>query len=214
MFAENQAIPLFPTFVWMHRLTPEDTTRINHTIRTKLLSLLTPGADKLQNFRHQTEQNLHTLNEFQEFNQVLLTAAKGVIDFMQVAEEGIEITSCWANINTKGGVTQPHTHPNNYLGGVYYVDTPENSGSITFEDPRAQPKLISPRVHKSTGENSGYTILNVEPGMLLLFPAWLVHSVKPNPSNQLRISVSFNLMFSAFTEKVSPVQWQGNVPTT
>ncbi|NKB20968.1 MAG: hypothetical protein GKS01_10755 [Alphaproteobacteria bacterium] len=214
MFAENHAMPLFPTFVWMHRLKPEDTKRVNDTIRTKLLSMLEPGAEKLQNFRHQTDQNLHTLPEFQEFSEYLLAATKGVMDFMQVAEEGIEITSCWANINTKGGLTQPHTHPNNYLGGVYYVDTPENSGSIMFEDPRAQPKLISPRVHQSTGENSGHTIMNVEPGVLLLFPAWLVHSVKPNPSDQLRISVSFNLMFSGFTERVSPVQWEGTVPTT
>lgn len=214
MFAENQAMPLFPTFVWTHRLKPEDTTRVNDTIRTKLLSLLQPGAAKRKNFRHQTEQNLHTLPEFQEFNQYLLAATKGVMDFMQVAEEGIEITSCWANINTKGGFTQPHTHPNNYLGGVYYVDTPEDSGSITFEDPRAQPKLISPQIHQSTNENSGQTILNVEPGTLLLFPAWLVHSVKPNPSDKLRISISFNLMFSSFTEKVSPVKWKATVPPT
>jgi len=214
MFADNQALPLFPTTVWLHRLEQERAAKMNDTIRTKLLSLLEPGAENLENARHQTEKDLHTLPEFQEFNQVLMTAAKGVTDFMQIDEEEMKITSCWANINTKGGTTKPHTHPNNYLGGVYYVDTPENSGSIQFEDPRAQPKMISPRFRKSTADNSGHVIVDVEPGMLLLFPAWLVHSVKPNPSDQLRISISFNLMFDAFTEKVSPVQWQGNVPTT
>ncbi|MBK17478.1 MAG: hypothetical protein CMM52_01385 [Rhodospirillaceae bacterium] len=213
MFAENQAIPLFPTFVWMHQLNPEDTVRINNTIRAKLLSLLGPDAQQHENKANQTNQNLHTLPEFQEFNQVLLKATKGVMDFLHVAEEGIEITSCWANMNTKGAVNPAHTHPNNYLGGVYYVDTPENSGSIVFEDPRAQPRLISPRVSQSTRENSGRATLNVEPGTLLLFPAWLVHSVEPNPSENLRISISFNLMFSSFTEKVSPVQWTGNIPT-
>jgi uncharacterized protein (TIGR02466 family) len=214
MFADNQALALFPTTVWLHRLNPEDTARINDTIRGKLLSLLDPGAENLENTRHQTGKDLHTLPEFQEFNKVLMTTAKGATDFLKIAEEGLEITSCWANINTKGGTTKPHTHPNNYLGGVYYVDTPENSGSIEFEDPRIQPKLIHPRFHGPTEENSGHVTVDVEPGMLLLFPAWLVHSVKPNPSDQLRISISFNLMFSAFTEKVSPVQWKGNVPTT
>ena len=31
---------------------------------------------------------------------------------------------------------------------------------------------------------------------------------------QERISISFNLMFSSFTEKVSPVKWQGNLAIT
>jgi hypothetical protein len=34
MFADNQALALFPTTVWLHRLKPEDTTRIDdHRIR-------------------------------------------------------------------------------------------------------------------------------------------------------------------------------------
>lgn len=214
MFADNQALALFPTTVWLHRLEQERAARMNETIRSKLLSMLEPGAETLENTRHQTDKNLHTLPEFQEFTEILMTAAKGATDFLKIAEEGMEITSCWANINTKGGTTKPHTHPNNYLGGVYYVDTPEGSGSIEFEDPRIQPKLISPRFKGPTAENSGHVTVDVEPGMLLLFPAWLVHSVKPNPSDQMRISISFNLMFSAFTEKVSPVQWKGKVATT
>jgi hypothetical protein len=135
-------MPLFPTFVWTHRLKPEDTTRVNDTIRTKLLSLLQPGAAKRKNFRHQTEQNLHTLPEFQEFNQYLRAATKGVMDFMQIAEEGIEITSCWANINTKGGFTQPHTpeqlsrrrllcrHPRRFR--IDYIRRPARPTKINF----------------------------------------------------------------------------------
>jgi len=31
-------------------------------------------------------------------------------------------------------------------------------------------------------------------GRLIMFPAWLVHCVDPNMSDELRISVSFNFM--------------------
>jgi hypothetical protein len=107
-----------------------------------------------------------------------------------------------------------HTHPNNYLGGVYYVDVPADAATITFQDPRPQSYVVSPRVKQSTPENSGRAIIPVKEGMLILFPAWLSHSVSANPTPQERISVSFNLMFSSFTEKVSPAKWQGNLPVT
>ena len=64
-----------------------------------------------------------------------MTAAKGATDFLKIAEEGLEITSCWANINTKGGTTKPHTHPNNYLSGVYYVDTSASAYTIVAVSP-------------------------------------------------------------------------------
>jgi uncharacterized protein (TIGR02466 family) len=213
MFAETSAMPLFPTFVWMHQLSADDTGRMNNVIRAKLMSLLERNLPAEPGEKLQTEQNLHQLPEFQELTSCILAAASGVRDFMHVAEEGMEITSCWANFHPKGAFNPPHTHPNNYLGGVYYVDTPDNSGSITFEDPRAQPQIVSPRVSQFTAENTGRAIIDVKEGMLLLFPAWLVHTVDPNPSDQIRISISFNLMFPAFTEKVSPARWKGHVST-
>jgi len=44
-------------------------------------------------------------------------------------------------------------------------------------------------------------------GTLLLFPAYLPHSVDANTSEAERISLSFNLMFSSFTETLSKPLW-------
>ena len=41
-------------------------------------------------------------------------------------------------------------------------------------------------------------VLKVGDGSLLLFPAWLQHSVDANGSTRPRISLSFNLMFTGF----------------
>jgi ectoine hydroxylase-related dioxygenase (phytanoyl-CoA dioxygenase family) len=38
-------------------------------------------------------------------------------------------------------------------------------------------------------------VLTVSDGMLLMFPSYLAHSVAPNKSDKLRISISFNLKF-------------------
>lgn len=214
MFAETNALTLFPTFLWQHQLEPAESDRINSAFRAKLAELMEKNASDSPAKVLQTVQDLHTLPELQEFSRTVLTAARGVMDFLNVAEEGIEITSCWANINPSGASNPPHTHPNNYLGGVYYVDVPENADSIIFQDPRPQANVVSPRVSQDTAENSGRAVVSVKEGMLLIFPAWLVHQVSPNPAGQNRISVSFNLMFPAFTENVSPVKWQGNLQTS
>ena len=50
-------------------------------------------------------------------------------------------------------------------------------------------------------------MVRVQEGTLLVFPSWLHHSVNPNASDGLRISVSFNLMFQGFSEAVSPPMW-------
>ena len=44
-------------------------------------------------------------------------------------------------------------------------------------------------------------------GTLLVFPAWLVHSVDANRSERLRISASFNAMFSSYGETMSQPLW-------
>lgn len=43
--------------------------------------------------------------------------------------------------------------------------------------------------------------------MLLMFPACLQHSVDANAGEEERIGVSFNVMFSAFTENLSRPLW-------
>jgi hypothetical protein len=40
-----------------------------------------------------------------------------------------------------------------------------------------------------------------------MFPAFLEHSVDPNESEEERISVSFNVMFSSFAQQLSKPLW-------
>ena len=47
----------------------------------------------------------------------------------------------------------------------------------------------------------------MKPGTLVLFPAWLEHSVPPNGSAENRISLSFNVMFSRYGETMTRPLW-------
>ena len=49
--------------------------------------------------------------------------------------------------------------------------------------------------------------MRVKNGTLLIFPAYLQHSVDTNMSGTERLSISFNIMFSSFTEPLSRPLW-------
>jgi uncharacterized protein (TIGR02466 family) len=97
-----------------------------------------------------------------------------------------------------------HSHPNNFLSGVYYVQVPSGAGTIHFHDPRPQTAIIRPPVVELTAYNNDLTVVSVDEGTLLVFPAWLLHSVSINSAKERRISVSFNVMFVAYEETMSP----------
>ena len=50
-------------------------------------------------------------------------------------------------------------------------------------------------------------LIKVREGTLLMFPSYLEHSVDANTSDEERVSVSFNVMFSSFTEHLSKPLW-------
>ena len=81
----------------------------------------------------------------------------------------LEITGCWANVN--GWSHGVHTHPNNFLSGVYYVQTQAGADTINFHDPRVQTALIRPPVTALTADNTDQVVVRVREGTLLLFPA-------------------------------------------
>ena len=74
-----------------------------------------------------------------------------------------------------------------------------------FHDPRPHASVISPRSELTP--DTDQVVVKVKNGTLLLFPAYLQHSVDANIGAAERISLSFNLMFSSFTETLSKPLW-------
>lgn len=107
-----------------------------------------------------------------------------------------------------GGRAHPvHTHPNNFLSGVYYVQVDAGADTLNFHDPRPQTSLVRPPVTELTSANTAQVVVRVAVGTVLLFPSWLAHSVVANASPRARVSVSFNLMFTRFTETLAQPLW-------
>lgn len=129
--------------------------------------------------------------------------------FLKIGLQAFEITGCWANVHGRGASHGVHNHPNNFLSGVYCVQTQEGADTINFHDPRVQTAIIRPPVTQLTADNTDQVVVRVRNGTLLLFPAWLPHSVDPNRSDRERMNISFNIMFSAYSATMSPPLWGG-----
>lgn len=213
MFKTKKAFPLFPTTLWAFQLPAEKFGRINAGLRTKMDQLVAAAPDPNHEGGWQTAHDLHTLPEMRELTDYFTEAVNEVLDAFSVKHKGVKITGCWANISPPGGTHIGHMHPNNFLSAVYYVSVPPGANRITFHDPRHQIHILAPDVKEMNVHNSDYVNIEVEEGMLLLFPSWLIHSVPANASDRRRISISFNINFTEFTARLSPPSWEPDLPT-
>ena len=130
-----------------------------------------------------------------------------ILRFLRIGHDAFQITGCWATVLAKGASHRMHSHPNNFLSGAYYLRTHPGADSINFHDPRRQTGIIRPPVTELTAENTDQVVVKVRNGTLLMFPSYLEHSVDANASDHERISLSFNVMFSGFTEQLSKPLW-------
>ena len=106
----------------------------------------------------------------------------------------------WANINPPGGMNQAHIHPNALFSGVYYVKSQPKSGRLKIYDPRPGIQCNMPIRKPGNPGKDLWRFARIEPvpGRIIMFPAWLWHSVEENISNDIRISVSFNFIQDGF----------------
>ncbi|MBI2316604.1 MAG: 2OG-Fe(II) oxygenase family protein [Betaproteobacteria bacterium] len=197
---------MFPTLVWKVQIEAGRCEAINAAILAAV-ARIRPEAPLAAGQGWQSGQALHQLEELRDLNACVERSARSVLRFLKIAYDDLEITACWANILARGAAHKAHSHPNNFLSGVYYVQTDPAIDAINFHDPRSQTAVIRPPVAELTAENTDQVVVRVRNGMLLLFPSYLEHSVDANAGENERISVSFNIMFSAFTEKLAKPLW-------
>ena len=200
---------MFPTLVWRFDLKADRRDAINARVMA-LLADLRRGVAPLaagEGWQSEPELALHARAELRELADCVDHASRSILRFLRIGPDAVEITGSWVTILARGAAHRRHSHPNNFLSAVYYVQTDSGADTINFHDPRVQTGVIRPPVVELTDENTDQVVVRVHPGTLLLFPAYLEHSVGANTGTQERVSLSFNIMFSAFTEKLSRPLW-------
>ncbi len=209
----SEVLSIFPTRVWKIQLTSGFRQRVNSNI-LQVLNEINPDMTEIPpGGSWQSGQDLHNREQFVDLISCIDSTAQTVLRFLKIGHNAIEITGCWANINASGASHAIHSHPNNFLSGIYYVHTHPGADSVNFHDPRPQTGIIRPPVTELTSQNTDQVVVTVSDGMLLMFPSYLAHSVAPNESDKLRISISLNMVFSLYAERLSRPLWGSTVDT-
>jgi uncharacterized protein (TIGR02466 family) len=200
-------VSMFPTLVWKIQLGDTVRDAIAAQVGGLLASLREDAPALARGQGWQSEHALHRHEALGELCRCVEAAMRSVLRFMRVGTDALEITGCWATVLAPGAQHRLHSHPNNFLSAVYYVRTAAGADTINFHDPRVQTGIIRPPVVELTAVNTDQVVVRVSDGMLLVFPSWLAHSVDANGSGHERVSISFNMMFSNFTEALAKPLW-------
>lgn len=138
----------------------------------------------------------------------ILEAAQAVATRLTCGREGEAVKvdwkiNSWANVNQSGHGNEFHTHPGAYWSGSYYVDdggvfdNPALGGEFELQDPRGvAPAMYAPllAINVPGGQSVGASeLVRPKAGMMIIFPSWLSHGVRPYTGNGTRISIAFNL---------------------
>ena len=202
-----EIVRLFPTFVAKSLLGADARATVQRAILEQLRALRAGLPEPEPGEVWQSRHGLHAVSDLAPLVHHIRLGIEQGLAFLQVGTASFEITGLWLNVAAPGGAVRMHNHPNNFLSGAYYVQVQQGADTINFHDPRTQAAVIRPPVTELTAYNTDQVVLKVEEGTLLVFPAWLMHSVDPNRSDRLRISASFNAMFSSYGENMSQPLW-------
>jgi uncharacterized protein (TIGR02466 family) len=182
---EPRAELLFPTIIWKHEIKQNLDVMRRHVLALKDND---PGTN-ISNVGGWQSNSQDISKDFIDWQIALDKTIKQCCT--QSGLPPLKLYNLWFNVNGKGHHNSIHNHHGAILSGVYYVHTPENCGSIEFyRDDDSEYYL--PALESYNNFTKQKHVIDPAPGLLVIFPGWLKHSVQPNNNKDERISISFN----------------------
>jgi uncharacterized protein (TIGR02466 family) len=108
----------------------------------------------------------------------------------------VEIKGLWINKNLKNDYNSIHVHPNSSFSGVYYLKIVDKGGELVFSNNDVSSIFNENSLFFKNPEFEDIFIVTPQKNNFILFPSHLQHYVKPNQTEESRISVSFNIVLS------------------
>ena len=114
--------------------------------------------------------------------------------------ESYRFGQSWVSYKHPGQHHTMHSHPNSLISGVFYFGEPtDKTPAIKFHKLEGgfNVSYLSPKLVKDKRElkySQKEFSIEFTPGLLLLFPSYLHHSVPLNKTDKTRCSLAFNVV--------------------
>ena len=185
----------FPTPVYIQEIS--NAVELNQYLEQKILqwSQQNKGVSKTNAGGWHSTTDMNQKEEYNVLTKELFAMQDKIFTKEFLTQKPV-LGNMWANINYPGNANRPHLHPNSLFSGVYWVKAPEKSGSLMLYEPRPGAQCTMPNRKEGNLPHELWREVHYTPraGTIVMFPAWLWHEVRPNQSNDTRISVSFNFL--------------------
>jgi hypothetical protein len=163
-FQSGTVNQLFATPVWAFR--PMDAEALAQRLSSYVLARRAADPAAAQGGDHwQSRDDLHGAPELAALVALIDEASLAVRSLLQVACE-LALTGMWANVSLGSAALHEHT----------------------------QIRILRPRTLAENPLNALELEYPATTGALLVFPAWLEHSVRPGRASEERITIAWNQM--------------------
>jgi uncharacterized protein (TIGR02466 family) len=137
-----------------------------------------------------TEYNI--LNEFKDLKKECEKSVGSLItDKLSFKDNNFKIFNSWITKTKPKGYSEPHTHSNSWISGVYYPKFSEDF-KIRFYNDFLNP--FHTKVKTYNIYNSKYWDVTPMSNCLVLFFSNMRHNILPNNSKEDRYSLAFNVL--------------------
>ena len=185
----------FPTIIYIKDI--PNALQLNQYLEQKIIqwSQQDKGEQKTNAGGWHSKTDMNKKEEYNPLTKELFNMQDEIYQKEHLSLKPV-LGNMWANINYPGNFNRPHLHPNSLFSGVYFIKTPQKSGNLMVYDPRPGVQMAMPNRKEGQLPSQLWREVHYEPaaGRCVMFPSWLWHEVKPNKSNDTRISVSFNFI--------------------
>jgi len=196
-------IDIFPIQIYSHNsvgLPEHKSTEFIRYLNSIEYSPFSP-SDKVS-----IDQRILDKEIFASLKNNILDHCKKYLNSQKHNFEDLLIASSWAYISKKNNQAFTfHRHANSYISGVYYITS--GSDLIFNEEKYEELYGFEPSYNTTNNEplNKFYK-LPVKKDQIVIFPSNLIHAIDKVQSNELRMSIAFNIIpkgkFGKFTSNL------------
>ena len=157
---------------------------------------------------HATRKGKHTGELLSEPKGPMRTFERMIDDAVKIYRAGLSADSSrpiaktapdswrltvWSVVLEEAGHQVPHIHESGWLSGVYYPKIPHDIG-LSEDDPSGWIEFGQPQDLYQVRAKPPLKLFKPQEGMMILFPSYLFHRTVPTGSQDLRVSIAFDVM--------------------